>query len=76
MAKEPLSRLGKRVFARLKDKGMTLGELEQLMEEEAGMFLELGYLDKRLRGKRHLHPCVYVAIKDFLGEPVRRQKGG
>ena len=70
MAKEPLSRLGKRVFARLKDKGMTLGELEQLM------FLELGYLDKRLRGKRHLHPCVYVAIKDFLGEPVRRQKGG
>lgn len=76
MAKEPLSRLGKRVFAQLKDKGMTLGELEQQMENETGMFLKLGYLDKRLRGKKRLHPRIYASIKDFLGEPVRYRKGG
>lgn len=76
MGKAPLSKLGIRVFARLKDKGMTLGELEQRMEEETGMFLKLGYLDKHLRRNQRLHHCVYVAIKDFLGEPVRYRKGG
>lgn len=68
MAKQPLNRLGERVFARLKQTEMTLGELEQRIEIKTGMFLHLGYLDKRLRGKRLLHKSVYDEIKNFLGE--------
>ena len=69
-AQKDLPLLDQRVYARLKETGMTIGELEALVEEKSGMFLKKGYLKKNLCRGRWLHKRVYVAIKEFLGEPV------
>lgn len=54
------------VKKRLLDLGMTQKELEQIVSERTGLFVDAGYMYKILSGQREA-PKISEAIKDVLG---------
>ncbi len=53
------------VKKRLLDLGMTQKELEQIVSERTGLFVDAGYMYKILSGQREA-PKISEAIKDVL----------
>lgn len=53
------------VKKRLLDLGMTQKELEQIVSEHTGLFVDAGYMYKILSGQREA-PKISEAIKDVL----------
>ena len=65
MGTPKVTEFGLCVKKRLLDLGMTQKELEQIVSERTGLFVDAGYMYKILSGQREA-PKISEAIKDVL----------